>query len=167
VKPSYYLLIILAGLFFSYGTAHAQTSETVISIPSIEVNASIVEVPLSTKLRTWDVSHLAMTVGHLERTAWFGQPDNIVLAGHSENTSGQPDIFYDLDAVQVGDEIIVQSEDITYRYTVKRLDTVASNDLSILYSADVETLTLFTCDISSYTGSSYTRRHVVIAERNQ
>lgn len=167
MKSMSYILIILVSLFLSPAIGHAQTSETVISMPSIGVNASIVEVPLSAKLRTWDVSNLVMNVGHLQYTAWFGESNNIVLSGHSQNARGESEVFYNLDATQVGDEIVVQSADTTYRYIVTRVTTVASDDLSILYHSQVETLTIFTCDISSYTGNSYTRRHVVIAERSQ
>src|SRR5688572_29519994 len=148
MKQIQFLLIILASLCSSHGTSQAQTAETVISIPSIGVSAAIVEAPLSVELQTWDVSHLAMTVGHLQYTALFGQPNNIVLAGHSENANGEPDVFYNLDAVQVGDEIFVQSADLTYRYTVVRVDNVDHSDLSMLYSSPVETLTIFTCDIN-------------------
>jgi LPXTG-site transpeptidase (sortase) family protein len=160
------LTLSISVLIFLSVPARAQAAETRISIPSISVDALIVNAPLSNELQTWDVSHLAMNVGHLEYMGWFGENGNIVLAGHSVAANGSADIFYHLDKVKIGDEITVEDAGVTYRYVVTLIRNVDRTDISILASGDVETITLFTCDVSSYSGDgTYNRRDVVVAQR--
>lgn len=144
---------------------------TQISIPSINVNAPIVPIYIAAMPDgnvTWDTSGLHMSVGHLEGTASFGTPGNTVLGGHSELARGQADVFYNLDQVSHGDEILVTVGDQVLHYTVIETKTVSQNDLSIIYPTDGERITIMTCDIGSYNASNgtYNNRVVVIAERS-
>ena len=161
------VVLIISSLFIGQMSIQAQDAAVTISIPSIHVTAPIVHAPYSLELGTWDVSHLYMNVGHMEFTPWVGMGGNIVLGAHSE-TIGEaaPDIFYNLNAVRVGDEIIITIDGVNYVYRVVKTRTVASTDISILNATSTEVLTLFTCDIGSYGGNGkYGRRHVVIAQR--
>jgi sortase A len=163
--------IIIAALILSVILIPVAASEDVpaISIPAINVNASIVSVPLKQfhdGSVTWDTSRLYGSVGHFDGTAWFGESGRIVLGGHSENARYEPDVFYQLDQVQVGDEIIVKTGGSELHYQVTELITVEEADLSVLEAQGSEQLVLMTCDISSYTGGGrYTRRVVIIASR--
>lgn len=169
------LRMIALGLivFFMYGLwvqPVAAYSGTGISIPSIGVEAPITSVYIrqfADGSVTWDVSALSMNVGHFDGTAWFGQGSNVVLGGHSELARGQADVFYQLDRVGVGDEIIVWVDGSEIRYRVTETRTVSAADISILYPTNGERLTIMTCDLGSYNASngSYSGRIVVIAER--
>lgn len=151
-------------LFTQASTAAAQpTIHGTLEIPAIGVNAPILDAPLGEK--TWDVSHLDMTVGRLQHMPWFGMDENVLLAGHSADTQRQPDIFYNLHLLQTGDEISVRVGDHTYRYLVNTQFIVDQYDLSILQPTGHARLTLFTCDQSSYNSDTdtYDKRIVIYA----
>ena len=64
-------------------------------------------------------------IGHYIGTAMPGQRGNLALAGHRA-TNGEP--FRDLDAMQTGDEVIVETRDVTYTYVVDKPWTLVSPD---------------------------------------
>ncbi|MEQ8676801.1 MAG: sortase [Aggregatilineales bacterium] len=139
-----------------------------ISIPSIGVSAPIVSIGIRAFPNgdvTWDTTELTTQVGFLQGTAWFGQGGNIVLGGHSELAERAPSVFYDLDQVVVGDEIVINSDGQDIRYRVTSVSNVSYRDLSILYPSTSERLTIMTCDTASLSGGNYSRRDVVVAER--
>ena len=139
-----------------------------ISIPSIGVDASIVSIGIRSFPNgevTWDTTQLTNEIGFLQGTSWFGQGGNIVLGGHSELADRVPTVFYELDRVAIGDEIIVTVDGTEVRYVVTDVFNVNYRDLSILYPSNSERLTLMTCDPESLSGDGYSRRDVVIAER--
>lgn len=147
--------------------AYARTGAT-LSIPSIGVNAPIVTLSIRSFPNgdvTWDTSEITTQVGFMEGTSWFGEGGNIVLGGHSELANRVPSVFYELDAVAVGDEIIVTLGGRDIRYVVTRTFTVGVNDLSIIYPTRGERLTIMTCDTASYSNGVYNRRDVIVAER--
>lgn len=161
-QVSYFITFALISLIFAVGQSNAQEG-TSISIPSIGVEAQIVTAPLTPDLTTWDVSHLYMNVGHLIGTGWFGTGSNIVLGGHSETSSLAPDIFYNLDGVQVDDIITVNANGTQYQYIVTQVYSVSQFDVSIAYPTQHEQLTLITCQRDSYDGSQYQNRVIVVA----
>lgn len=143
-------------------------AEVTISIPAIEVEAPIVTLFIRAfpdGQVTWDTSEITSEVGYLDGLPWFGEGGNIVLGGHSELTGREPSVFYDLDDVELGDEIIVNDHGEEYVYIVTDIFEVEQYDLSILYPTNTEQLTLMTCDVDSLVGGVYNRRVVVIAER--
>jgi LPXTG-site transpeptidase (sortase) family protein len=168
------LRVIIAGIIITFAwfgttivTAHEDTG-AVISIPSIGVNAPVVRLGLRQFANgdvTWDTSTITTQVGHLDGMGWFGQAGNTVLGGHSELAGRSPAVFYDLDKVEIGDEIVVTIGDTVYRYTVTRTFEVGQRDLSILYPTNNEQLTIMTCDTDSLSGGQYVRRTVIVAER--
>lgn len=165
IIPALLLVLFVAAL-----PALAQERSGTLSIPAAGIEAPIVPIYLrqfGDGSITWDTSTLNMSVGHLDGTAWFGEGGNIVLGGHSELARGQADIFYNLDQVQVGHEIIVNVNGSEIRYTVTRVYTVSLNDLTPIYPTSGETLTLITCDLRSFEASSgvYHNRIVVVAQR--
>jgi LPXTG-site transpeptidase (sortase) family protein len=155
-------------LAFAATLTIAHDGGTLLVIPAINLNTPVVPIyvnEMSNGDVTWDTSSLNMTVGHLTGLSWFGQGGNVVLGGHSELGRGQPDIFYHLDDVTIGQEIVVYAGGQEYRYQVTETKRVSARDLSILLPSTTEKLTLFTCDLGSYTNGNYRQRFVVIATR--
>jgi len=143
--------------------AHAQ--ETNIRIPSLEIDASITPLQIREMAHgtTWDTSQLVQTVGYFTGTSWFGQGNNIVLGGHSELAERQPDVFYNLNEIAVGDVIYVEADGQTFMYVVTSLETVSPNNLDSILPTGFEQLTIITCDTASYDGATYQQRLVVRA----
>ena len=148
---------------FSFLAATDQEQLGQLSIPSIGIETSIVLAPLGS--RTWEVSHLDMTVGYFQHLQWFGSNGNVVLGGHSTDSFGNPEVFYNLKNVQIGDSITAFVDDQTYVYVVTEIHNIDYQDMSVALPTDDARLTLITCDTTSYTGFHYTRRDVVIATR--
>jgi LPXTG-site transpeptidase (sortase) family protein len=140
-----------------------------LSIPSIDLQAPVVELELRAFANgdvTWDTATLTTEAGLLKGLSRFGEQGNTVLGGHSELDNRKPTVFYELNKVAVGDEIIVTEAGKQWRYVVTRTLAVAWDDLSVLKpSAGGEWLTLITCDPTSFAGGDYDRRVVVLAER--
>lgn len=162
------LLLFMMMLLTATPVSAYDATGVTISIPSIGVSAPIVSIGIRSFPNgdvTWDTTELTTQVGFLQGTAWFGQGGNIVLGGHSELAERAPSVFYDLDQVAVGDEIVINSNGEEIRYRVTQVFNVSARDLSILYPSTTERLTIMTCDTSSLSGGTYNRRDVVVAER--
>ncbi len=145
--------------------AHANDGSPLIMIPSLDLSAPIVTLPLDQSIGTWDTANLGDNVGHFEYTPWLGDNGNIVLGGHATLEDGSPSIFFTLGYLAVGDivTIRVSSEDV--HYAVRSIRSVAVNDLSILYASRGETLTLLTCSGFNPESRTYERRLAIVAER--
>ncbi|MBI5670241.1 MAG: sortase [Chloroflexi bacterium] len=158
------LFLILLALSLSTLTAAAGNTPS-ITIPSVNISASIVEFPLARG--TWAIDPWERRVGHLEGTAGLADAGNKVLGGHSTLPNGKPGIFANLSNVAVGDEVVVFDGVEERRYTVSQVFTVSADDVSVVLPTPGERLTLITCDTGSYNRNSqlYDRRVVVIAER--
>lgn len=139
-----------------------------ISIPTLQIaSAPVVEAYITPDGTTWDVSQLHMTVGHMQRTAWFGEGGNIRLGAHSIGIDGDADIFYNLNSLQIGADIFVETASALYTYRVTEIRRVHQTEIDILLATPTERLTMFTCVPDSYnsTTGQYVDRFVVIAER--
>jgi LPXTG-site transpeptidase (sortase) family protein len=163
------LVTATALLFFGWVQHPAQAQDATLdqarlSIPAIDVDAPIVSAPWMPNRDTWDVSGLHMDAGHLHGLDWFGNGTNVALAGHSLDVNQNPDIFYHLDDIQLGDEISVFVGDVEYRYVVRKLSVVHYTNNSILEPSNGNTLTLFTCHLGSFEDGRYQQRTVVVAE---
>lgn len=155
-------------LIFTAGQIQANEVATTITIESIGVETTIVEAPLLPDYSSWNVSHLSMNVGHLLGTSWFGSGGNIVLGGHSETPTLAPDIFYNLDAIQVNDIITVNANGRQYQYIVTEVRSVSIFDVRIAYPTPYEQLTLITCQRDSYNARNgqYQNRVIVVAGKS-
>jgi sortase A len=80
--------------------------------------------------------------GHYPGTPLPGQPGNSAIAGH-RTTYAAP--FYNLNELQVGDPIIVQTLQGTFRYAVTDTLTVSPTDATVLDATSEPELTLTTC----------------------
>lgn len=168
LRPGFAIFTFSILFLFSTSTLPISAQSSIsLRIPSIEVDAEVVGVSLrafDNGAVSWDVSALSTEVGLFEGLAGFGEGGNIGLGGHSMNADGSPSVFYALDAVVVGDEIVVVVDGVERRYVVSSTSTVDYRDLTIFYPTDGEQLTLITCDIDSYTGTGYHARVVVVAD---
>jgi LPXTG-site transpeptidase (sortase) family protein len=141
---------------------------TTIEIADIGVSGIIVPVYIQSTPNgsTWDVSGLRMNAGLLTGLGTFGQ-GNAVIGAHSEATDGSADLFYNLDAVQVGSQIVINVNGQLLTYEVQEVYRVGATDLRPLYPTQEERLTLITCDRGSYSSEAgtYSQRVVVVAHR--
>lgn len=136
-----------------------------IEIPAIEVDATVVPLYIRQLPHaiTWDTRQLINDVGYLTGTGWFGQNRNVVLGAHAETIDRQPNTFYNLNQLQVGDLIQVHTNGTVYSYTVTTLEWVDPSDLSSVLPTGHDQLTLITCDSGSFDGALYQQRLVVRA----
>jgi sortase A len=89
-------------------------------------------------------------IGHYPNTAMPGAVGNFAIAGH-RTTYGKP--FADIDLLQVGDSLVVQTEDTWYVYKVTTMDIVAptfvqaiaDNPFDPSSSASTAMITLTSC----------------------
>lgn len=68
------------------------------------------------------LSDLARGIGHYPQTQLPGEVGNFAVAAHRA-TNGEP--FRDIDRLQVGDEVYVETQDAWYAYTLRRDQIVA------------------------------------------
>ncbi|HEU4327904.1 MAG TPA: sortase [Roseiflexaceae bacterium] len=130
-------------------------SVTRIMIPSIEVDAKVVEVgweeveQKGQKVAVWQVAKYA--VGQHLGSANPGDGGNVVLAGH---VGGYGKVFKDLYYVKPGDQITLYSNGQQYLYVVSELLVVTEEGVSpeqqaenalLISPTDHEQVTLITC----------------------
>lgn len=135
-----------------------------IFIPTAGISADVIDAYLDGQ--SWDVRYLGRSAGHLQGTAWLDTPGNIVLAGHVEMTDGSKGIFATIGELRLGDPLVLSQGTLERQYNVIDVRTgVAPDDLSILYPAETDRLTLITCEAYNFFSDTYQSRTVVIAER--
>jgi sortase A len=122
---------------------------TRITIPSIGVDAPVVEGT------GWE--QLKKGVGHYVGSADPGQVGNTVLSAHNDIFG---EIFRDLDQLNDGDEIVIQTTTRSYTYVVRNTRIVEPTEVSVMNPTHEPTTTLISC----YPYLVDTQRIVVIAE---
>ena len=168
------LIVLLFASFAFTLPAHAAANVSAgarLSIPSLNLNVQIIEanqITIAGGFMTWDLTTLGTRVAHLEGTAWTGDGPNknIVLAGHNTLANGRPSIFYHLERIHVGDNIVLSQGGTNFTYAVTRTMMVDPSQFDVIYPTGKDQLTLLTCagSFSSSLGG-YTKRFVVVAER--
>lgn len=137
--------------------AGSPAADTTVTIPSLDLSASIVEIPLTAN--GWDVSRIGYKVAHLGATSWVGEGGNIVIGGHVDR------IFGSLNDIAIGDTIIITQDGVEYQYQVREKFVVPETDVSVTYATPHEQLTIITCNTYNARTRSYTHRLVVVADR--
>ncbi len=89
------------------------------------------------------LSDLKNGAGHMPWTPLPGQPGNSVISGH-RTTYGQP--FHDLDLLEVGDRIEVETALGIHVYSVKEVHIVKPTDVWVTHPRSGAWLTLTTCN---------------------
>jgi sortase A len=135
-----------------------------VKIPSINVDAEIESVANDSQGRM-DVPKDDMN------TAWYnpgyrpGMNGSAVLAGHFDKKDGSPAVFWDLEKLKEGDQIIV-TDDKGKDWTFEVLDAQKHTNKDfpiekVFGSASEPLLNLITCDGEWTAGSGYQDRYVV------
>lgn len=134
------------------------------SAPDTGAAFALIRIPKLDKLKDgWNVvegvstQNLKNGAGHMPNTALPGQPGNAVISGH-RTTYGEP--FRDLDALDPGDRIEVDTALGTHIYVVRETLVVAPTDIWVADPREGAWLTLTTC----HPELSARQRLVVFAE---
>ena len=125
---------------------------------------ALIRIPKIDRLRDgWNVvsgvgtSDLRNGAGHMPDTALPGQPGNAVISGH-RTTWGMP--FHELDALDPGDRIEVDTALGTHVYAVREYRIVRASETWVADPREGAWLTLTTC----HPKFSARQRYVVFAE---
>lgn len=135
-----------------------------VSIPAIDVDTEIESVA-NDKNGRMDVPKDDMN------TSWYnpgfrpGQDGKAVLAGHFDKKDGSPAIFWDLEKLKQGDEIIVTDDKgQEWKFAVTDSSKFPDKDFPIadvFGNADEPMLNLITCHGEWSSGNGYSDRYVV------
>ena len=106
--------------------------------PSVRLSATVLEGS--------DDRTLTRGAGHIEDTAFPGQPGNIGIAGHRDTT------FRAVRNLHVGDPLELTTGDQIYRYVITKAFIVEPEDVYVLDPGDRPMLTLVTCYPFTYIG---------------
>ena len=109
----------------------AGTALADLSIPRVHLSAVV--------LHGSDARTLRLGVGHIENTAFPGEPGNVAIAGHRDS------FFRPLRNIQVGDDVLLDTPRGRVRYRVSSFHVVPPTDVSVLKPTPDSTLTLVTC----------------------
>jgi LPXTG-site transpeptidase (sortase) family protein len=145
-----------------------QLQPTHLLIPSLEIDAPIEAVGQ-------DDNGMMAAPSRIERVAWYSpgsvprETGNAVMAGHLDDVRGKPAVFWRLDEVEPGDEIIVHYSDKSEKHfeviTVESYDADAA-PLERIFGVDFERdLNLITCDGQWNAQSKLYERRLVVYSR--
>ena len=119
------------------------------SPPDLGAAFALIRIPKLERLEEgWNVvegvrtADLRNGAGHMPDTALPGQPGNAVISGH-RTTWGQP--FHELDALDPGDRIEVDTALGTHIYAVREIRVVEPTDVWVADPREGGWLTLTTC----------------------
>lgn len=112
------------------------------AIAVISINKIDVKLPVANGL---DLETLKYAIGYMPSSGKFGEIGNAVLAGHRSHTYG---VFFNrLDELEIGDEIVIDTDNKEYVYTVYEKKIVEPDDVSVMRgSSKFKVITLITCD---------------------
>lgn len=134
------------------------------SPPELHAAFALIRIPSIDRLvEGWNVvegvslADLKTGAGHMPDTPLPGQPGNAVISGH-RTTYGQP--FHELDELEIGDRIEVDTALGTHVYAVRETRVVEPTEVSVTNPRDGAWLTLTTC----HPKFSARQRLVVFAE---
>ncbi len=111
---------------------------TSISIPNILIEGNIFQGS--------DAYTMDRGFWHFPTSTYPGQKGNFVVIGHRfMNVPPAKDTFYNLDKVNIGDEIKVNHSEGNFTYVVTETKIVEANDISVVKESEDYRLTLITC----------------------
>ncbi|MGE5618006.1 MAG: sortase [Sphingomonadaceae bacterium] len=113
-------------------------------IPSIEVDSQVKQAGTYWENGQLLYETLPFVVAHYKMTAKAGEEGNAVFSGHVTSRNAG-NVFRDLYKVNVGDEVILYSEEDEYRYVVTEVRLVEPTDVSVMDPTPDATATLITC----------------------
>jgi len=125
------------------------TPEAVIRIHSVGL-----EVPV---FPGTSEANMTRGAGRIAGSPRFGEPGNVSVSSHRDG------YFRKLRDLRVGDEIVVDTRDASYRYVIEEIRITDPSDTVVLWPGDVPELTLGTCYPFDFIGRA-PQRYVVRAE---
>ena len=158
-KPGVVTQLSVQGLAKKYKEYHTISLE----IPSLDVNAPIVGVPVSED--GWDLTWLGDQAGWLHGTAFPSWAGNSAITAHVVDVNGEPGLFKDLSTLKWGDDVIVHAFGQAYVYQVRSVEKYIQPDdtTSVFTHEEYPWLTLITCMGYDEDSDSYNWRVVVRA----
>lgn len=102
-------------------------------------------------------SQLRQGAGHYVGSLLPGEGGNVVLSGHRET------VFYPLQDVELGDEVVIETDYGTYIYQVSDIYITTPDDVTPTIPSDVEKVTMYTCYPFIKYGPT-PERYVVVAD---
>lgn len=133
-----------------------------IAIPALEVDTVVKYVPYNGL--TWMISGLKQEVAWMGDTSWPGLGGNTALAGHVTLRDGSDGPFRNLTDLQIGDNVILYTDENVYTYKVREQRTVDDNDLSVIAPSEAAQLTLITCTEWDRDVYMYLKRIIVFSD---
>lgn len=118
-----------------YESINGYTPIAIIEIPTINLSQPLVEGV--------DDDILQYFLGHFPNSAMPGEIGNFAVAGH--RISDFADAFVNLYRVEIGDEVIVTTKNISYSYKITETFIVEPTDVYVLNDTSNATITLITC----------------------
>jgi len=131
-------------------------------VPSISVDNIVKYVPYDGQ--SWMIAGLRQEIAWMGDTSWPGLGGNTGLAGHVTLRDGSDGPLRNLSQVQVGDEVIVYTEEKVYTYKVTWISLVGEDALDVIQPQATSQVTLVTCADWSDDLKMYMKRLVVIAD---
>ncbi len=139
----------------------------ILSIPDLDVRATIVDVPLQDG--TWDVDNLGADVGRLAGVGQRpGDPLAMAFAGHMTFPSSRNVVqgaFANLQYAIYGTELFLEINGERLVYEVVEISRVAPDAVDKLVVEDGDSILLVTCTDWDENGRYYANRLLVRAER--
>lgn len=183
------IFLILVGFLFN--VLNRSETRNLVTIPVLKTDVFTGDVATSTPIKVsipaYNIEGKVLPVGiaksgnmavpeKYEDVGWYkygprvGAEGNAVLAGHLDNGSGKPAVFYNLNQMRIGDEVFVESSDgDKLQFVVREVRLVDYNDPpleEIFGKAEGEHLNLITCDgVWDPVFKTYTHRLVVFTDR--
>jgi sortase A len=96
-------------------------------------------------------------VGHYPKSAFPGEPNNVVLSGHRDT------VFRQLGKVGENDRLVIQTEEGEFVYRVRKVRIVEENDRTVIVEKPRPTLTVTTCYPFDFIGDAK-QRYVLVAQ---
>lgn len=121
---------------------------------TLKINSVELEIPIYQGEGT---SELRRGVGHYVGSLLPGEGGNIVLSGHRETA------FYPLKDVQLGDEVLIETDYGQYQYQISDIYITTPDDVSPTIPTDTERVTMYTCYPFVKWGPT-PQRYVVVAD---
>jgi LPXTG-site transpeptidase (sortase) family protein len=142
---------------------YQQYNTVSLEIPSLDVEAPIVGVPVSEG--GWNLTWLGDQAGWLHGTTFPSWAGNSAITAHVVDSNGKPGLFENLGELKWGDEVIVHAYGQAYVYTVRSVEKyVQPDDTSSAFEhEEFPWLTLITCKGYDEDSDSYDWRVVVRA----
>lgn len=120
-----------------------------LKVPKVGIESDILQGEGKAQLRKG--------AGHYVGSLLPGEGGNVVLSGHRET------VFYPLQDVELGDEVVIETDYGTYTYTISDIYMTTPDDVTPTIPTDSEKLTMYTCYPFIKYGPT-PERYVVVAD---